>query len=155
MKVEYINPFLQATVNVFDTMLNCRLQRGTPFLKGGPQPLYEVSGVIGLSGNAKGTVVLSLCRDAAIKAASAMLGEPADSINVDVRDAIGELTNIIAGSAKVKLEQLALNVGLPTVITGKGHCIDFPKQITPICIPFDGPWGAVAVEVGLTDEIAR
>jgi len=155
VKVEYINPFLAATINVFDTMLNCPLTRGQPFLKDGSQPQHEVSGIIGLSGKAKGTVVLSLSREAALEAAAAMSGERSDSINADVRDAIGELTNIIAGSAKVKLEQLALNVGLPTVITGKGHCIDFPKQITPICIPFDGPWGAVAVEVGLTDETAR
>ncbi len=59
---------------------------------------------------------------------------------------------MIAGSAKAKLEEFSLSVSLPTVITGKGHCIDFPRQITPICIPFDCPWGQVAVEVGLTDS---
>lgn len=152
MKAEHINPFLAATVNVFQTMLNCPLTRGEPFLKGGTQPQFDVSGVIGLSGTAKGTVVLSFCREAALQAAGAMLGERPDSINADVRDAIGELTNMIAGSAKAKLEEFALSVSLPTVITGKGHCIDFPRQITPMCIPFDSPWGPVAVEVGLTDS---
>jgi chemotaxis protein CheX len=151
MKVEYINPFLAAAIHVFDTMLNCRLTRGQPFLKNGSQPQHEVSGVIGLSGNAKGTVVLSLSREAAIEAAAAMSGERSDSINADVRDAIGELTNMIAGSAKAKLEQFSLSVSLPTVITGKGHCVDFPRQVTPICIPFECEWGTVAVEVGLDD----
>jgi chemotaxis protein CheX len=59
MKVEYINPFLTATIDVFNTMLRCPLTRGKPFAKGGPQPQYDVSGIIGLSGTAKGIVVLS------------------------------------------------------------------------------------------------
>jgi chemotaxis protein CheX len=151
MKAEHINPFLAATVNVFNTMLNCPLTRGQPFAKNGVQPQFDVSGVIGLSGTARGTVVLSLSRETALRAAEAVLGERPDAINADVRDAVGELTNIIAGNAKAKLESYALNVSLPTVITGKGHCIDFPREVIPICIPFDSPWGPVIVEVGLQE----
>jgi len=149
MNVEHINPFLSATVTVFRTMLKCELVRGQPFLKNGTQPPFDISGIIGLSGAAKGTVVLSLCRESALRAAEAMLGQAPSSIDADVRDAVGELTNMIAGSAKAKLEHLNLSVSLPSVITGKGHCIDFPRSITPVCIPFDCPWGMVAVEVGL------
>ena len=152
MKVEYINPFLTATVSVFNKMLRCPLTRGQPFLKGGAQPQYDISGIIGLSGTAKGTVVLSLCREAALMAAEAMLGERPQAIDADVRDAVGELTNMIAGSAKAQLDHLALSVSLPSVITGKGHCVEFPRHVTPICIPFDCTWGAIAVEIGLVDE---
>ena len=67
---------------------------------------------------------------------------------------MGELANIIAGSAKAKLENLKLSVSLPTVITGKGHCIEFPRKVTPICIPFDSEWGPVTVEVGLVELAA-
>ena len=65
MKVEYINPFLSSTISVFDTMLRCKLERGNPYLKNGTQPQHEVSGVIGLSGKAQGTVVLGVSREAA------------------------------------------------------------------------------------------
>ena len=75
MKVEYINPFLASTISVFDTMLNCKLERGDPYLKNGTQPQHEVSGVIGLSGKAQGTVVLGLSREAALDAAEALLQE--------------------------------------------------------------------------------
>jgi chemotaxis protein CheX len=155
MKAEHINPFLSAAVNVFSTMVNCSLTRGQPFLKGGSQPEYEVSGIVGLSGRAKGTIVLSLCREAALAVASAMLGEPVPEIGADVCDAVGELTNMIAGSAKAQLENLALTVSLPSVITGRGHSVDFPRHVTPICIPFESPWGAITVEVGLADEAAH
>jgi len=151
MNVEYINPFLHSAITVFDTMLGCRLIRKEPFVKGGFQPEHEVSGIIGLSGKAKGTVVLSLCREAALHAAETLLGERPTSIDGDVSDAVGELTNIIAGQAKAQLEHLELSVSLPNVITGKGHAVEFPKKVTPICIPFDCEWGYVAVEIGLVE----
>ena len=151
MRVEFINPFLVATISAFDTMLGCTLTRGTPYVKNGGQPEHEVSGVIGLSGKARGTVVLSLSRHAALSATEVLLQERPPEINADVTDAVGELTNIIAGSAKAKLEHLQLSVGLPSVITGKCHCVEFPKKITPICIPFDSEWGLITVEVGLTE----
>ena len=151
MKAEYINPFLTATISAFETMLACTLTLGTPFVKNGSQPEHEVSGIIGLSGQAKGTVVLGLGREAAISATEALLQERPLEINADVTDAVGELANIIAGSAKAKLEHLNLSVSLPTVITGRGHCVEFPRQVTPICIPFESEWGPITVEVGLTE----
>ena len=151
MKVEHINPFLASTISVFDTMLNCKLERGAPYLKNGTQPQHEVSGVIGLSGKAQGTVVLGLSREAALGATEALLQERPAEINGDVTDAVGELVNIIAGNAKAKLEHLDMSVSLPTVITGKNHCVEFPTKVTPICIPFNSAWGEVTVEVGLRE----
>jgi chemotaxis protein CheX len=151
MKVEYINPFLTSTILVFDSMLHCKLERGTPYLKNGTQPQHEVSGMIGLSGKAQGTVVLGLSREAAISAAEVLLQERPLEINGDVTDAVGELVNIIAGSAKAMLEHLDMKVSLPTVITGKFHCIEFPTKVTPICIPFQCAWGDITVEVGLCE----
>lgn len=155
MKVEYINPFLQSTIAVFDTMLDCELIRKEPFVKKGCHPEHEVSGIIGLSGKARGTVVLSLSKNAALRATEALLRDPPAEINADVTDAVGELTNIIAGGAKARLKHLAMSVSLPTIITGKSHSVEFPKRVTPICIPFDCAWGYVAVEVGLIEEPAE
>jgi chemotaxis protein CheX len=155
MKAEHINPFLTSMVAVFDTMLGCKLTRCDPFVKQATQPEHEVSGVIGLSGKAKGVVVLTLCREAALSATEALLGERPPGINGDVADAIGELTNIVAGNAKAKLEHLALSVSLPTVVVGTWHTIEFPKNICPICIPFDSTWGPVAAMVGLVEQTAR
>ena len=152
MKVEYINPFIQSTIAVFETMLACKLVRKEPFVKDGCHPEHEVSGIIGLSGKARGTVVLSLSKKAALRATEALLRDPTKVINADVADAVGELTNIIAGGAKARLKHLAMSVSLPTIITGKSHNVEFPKKVKPICIPFDCEWGFVAVEVGLVEE---
>jgi chemotaxis protein CheX len=155
MKVEYINPFVASIKSVFATMLDCQIDRGEPFIKEGSQPHHEVNGIIGLSGKAKGTVVLSLERDTALAVTEAMLQERPSEIDADVVDAVGELTNVIAGGAKAKLEQFALSVSLPTVIVGKTHCLEFPSNVTPISIPFHCRWGEVTLEVGLIEQPAE
>jgi len=154
VNVEYINPFVTSAVSVFRTMLQCELKRGELYLKGHVQPDHEISGVIGLSGKATGTVVLSLGRDVAISATEVMLGERPDTLDAEVVDAIGELTNMIAGSAKAQLEQFAMSLSLPNVILGKNHTVEFPRGVTPIGIPFDSDWGSICLDVGLCEKPA-
>jgi chemotaxis protein CheX len=154
MNVDYINPFLTAAITTFNTKLGCSLTRGTPYVKDGPQPEQEVSGVIGLSGKATGIVVLGLGREAALSLAEVMLEQRPAEINGDVTNAVGDLANIIVGNAKARLDELQLSISLSTVITGKGHCVEFPRQVTPICVPFESKWGPVAVEVGLSEQSA-
>ena len=98
---------------------------------------------------AVGTVVLCLSKEVAVKAASAMLMMEAAELNSDVIDAVGELTNMVAGAAKAELEELSLSISLPNVILGKGHEVHFPSNVTPICVPFSCEWGELAIEVGL------
>jgi len=149
MKVEYINPFIKSVGNTFNTMLNCEVQRGDIGFKDNTNPKYTVSGVIGLSGRAVGTVVLSLSKEVALKAASTMLMMEATEVDDEVLDAVGELTNIVAGGAKAELEEYELAVSLPNVITGRDHEIHFPSNVQPICIPFNSQWGEMTLEVGL------
>jgi chemotaxis protein CheX len=151
MNVEYINPFVTSVISVFHTMLGAELTRGQPFVKTGSQPRHDISGVIGLSGKARGTIVLSLDREAALRTTEVMIHERPLHIDANVIDAVGELANMIAGSAKARLEEFELSVSLPSVIMGKGHCVEFPSNTQPICIPFECEWGAVDVEVGLVE----
>jgi chemotaxis protein CheX len=152
MKAEYINPFIASSVDVFSTMFNVELTRGEPSLRQNFQPAHEVSGVIGLTGKASGTVVVSVDSNVAISVTEVMLGQRPDSINADVVDAVGEVTNMIAGRAKAGLEHLSMSLALPTVITGKDHVINFGSAAQTICVPYTCPWGNLTVEVGLVDQ---
>ena len=149
MKVEFINPFIAATLNVFSTMLGCTLERGPLSLKREHTPMHEVSGLIGLSGRCRGMCVVSVSRETALSAAEIMLGTRPEELNADVMDAIGEITNMIAGAAKTELEEYQLTIGLPTVLCGKSQVISFPSQVAPIVIPFDSAIGPVCIQVGL------
>ena len=152
VRAEFINPFLSSAAEVFRTMLGCELTRGTPYLKQHDKPDHEISGIIGLSGKAVGTTVLSLSHNVAIEATAAMLGDKPIELNADVIDAIGELTNMIAGSAKAQLEELEMSISLPNVIIGKNHEVAFPSGVTPIGIPFSCEWGEISVDVGLCQK---
>jgi chemotaxis protein CheX len=149
MKAEQINPFLIATHDVFQQMLGWELTRGQPFLPEGFATQYEVTGVIGLTGATTGTVALSMPRELALAVAESLLGERPSDLTPQVADAVGELTNMIAGAAKARLEALQLSLGLPTVITGQSTAIAFPSRAVPIAIPFQSPRGPLVVEVGM------
>jgi len=153
MRTEYIDPFITSVANAFQTMLGCEVRRGKACLKDNGSPKYDVSGVVGLSGKAVGTVVLSLSRQVALKAASVMLMTDATEIDADVLDAAGELTNMVTGAAKAELEEYELMVSLPSVITGRDHDIHFPSNVSPILVPFETDWGPLALEVGLAEVL--
>ena len=117
------------------------------------EPIPSVA-IIGLSGKASGTVVINMSLEVALAAASAMLMEEMTEMNDDVIDAVGEITNMVAGAAKVELQQYELSVSLPSVVTGEGHEIRFPSATPPLCVPFETDFGPLRLEVGFeTSEV--
>lgn len=151
MRAEYINPFIEATVDVFRTMLACDVSRTGLQVNDTFSPQYDITGIIGLSGKAHGDVVISFERDVALCATETLVGVKYHEINDDVVDTVGELTNMIAGNAKTQLASLAMSLALPTVIVGKNHSIRFPSKVKPLSLPFDSVWGRFNIEVGLIE----
>jgi chemotaxis protein CheX len=147
---DYINPFLHSTVTVFSRLANLEVRRNAPFIRQNFAPQYDVTGIIGLTGKATGTVAVSFSKQIAISLTESLLGEQPPDINAQVVDAVGELTNMIAGSAKAELESLQLSLGLPTVLIGKATCVAFPSCAIPISIPFESSMGPLVVEVGIS-----
>jgi len=152
VKSEHINPFIESTVNVFGTMLGCPVHRTGVSINDNFTPDYDVTGIIGLSGKASGDVIISFEKQFALSATEALVGEKFDSINDEVVDTIGELTNMIAGNAKSNMAELEMNLALPTVIVGKNHAIRFPSRVKPISIDFESEWGRFEIEVGLVES---
>ncbi len=152
VRVEFINPFISAVSKTFETMVNLKVNRSAPTLKENQRTLYPISGIIGLSGNIVGTVILTMSESLALKAASVMLMDELKEIDPDVLDAIGELTNMVAGNAKAQLEEYKLSLSLPNVICGEGTEVRFPERSQPITIPFDSEFGPLAIEIGFGDR---
>lgn len=149
MQAEFINPFIVSFTNTFQTMLNLSVVRGKLALTDSMDGLYEVNGVIGLSGRAVGTIVLSFQREVALQAASSLLMCEATELDDDVTDAVGELTNVVAGAAKAKLEAYEMSISLPNVFVGSAIDVRFPSTVTPIIVPFSCDWGNIMMQVGL------
>lgn len=154
MKAEYINPFVESTLSVFKTMIGVEPKKGELYLKKDDEPSFDISGVIGLAGQAVGSVVISLPESLALSVVSKFLGEEKSSIDNDVVDAIGELINMIAGSTKKVFSEKSLRfkISIPNVIVGKGHKIKRPSNVPCIGVFFYVGNERFTVEVALKES---
>jgi len=154
MDVAYINPFIESTLRSLDMMANITAEKIGLELKDDHITAYEISAIIGLTGGASGSVIISLPEKLACKIASNMLMEDIQSMNQNVEDAIGEIGNIVVGDARRTLMQdgHSLNISIPTVVIGAGHRISRPGNVPCIAIPFRTAFGDFEVNVGIREE---
>lgn len=148
MNVAYINPFISATVACFKNMIATEAKQGAPMVKKEPFPRYDISGIIGLSGGAQGSISLCFPMQSALSVVSQMVGAPITEPGVDLADAVGEIANIIAGFAKRDLAGLNLSISLPNVIISN-HVLSGLSGVPTIIVPFTSPLGPFAMEVSL------
>jgi len=151
MQAKYINPFIHASVNLFQEFIGIEVTAGKPYVRKDPQDLEEVSGIIGLAGETVGAVVLSFSRETAIEVVSAMEKRKYQALTNEVIDGVGELVNVIAGNAKKDLTEFRIDISLPGIITGKAYSIHWPEGVPVIAIPFDSEHGKFSVNVSLRD----
>ncbi len=148
--IDYINPVIAGLEKTFQTMLQCNVERLGLGLMENNLALHPISGIIGISGKGVGTVVLSLSESVALKAASTMLMAELSEIDDEVMDAVGEITNMVCGAAKARLEQFHLSMSLPNVLSGTNCRLHFPQNARPISIPFKCAWGELALQIGFS-----
>lgn len=149
MDVKLINPFISATVEVLETMAFTKANVGKPYLKKEDVAAGDVSGVIGLTGERNGSVSVSFAEKCILKIVSNMLGEEYSVVNDDIKDAVGELTNMISGQARKALDGIgySFHAAIPTVVVGKNHIISHISSGPMIAIPFDTADGPFTIEV--------
>lgn len=140
MNVDYINPFLEAAINVVETMAFIKPQQnGKPYLKKKEDLTKgDVTGIIGLTGHERGSIAVSFSKKCILRIIKGMLGEEKYYIDADVRDAVGELTNMIAGDGRriLSLKGYIFEASIPTVVVGSDHYIEHKTKGTIIVIPF-------------------
>ncbi|MFN8389448.1 MAG: chemotaxis protein CheX [Bdellovibrionota bacterium] len=156
MKVEYINPFLDAAMNVIKTMTAIDVQAGKPALKTNNLTFGDVSGVIGLAGtNVSGNLVVSFEKNCILKIVNTMLCADYTELTDDIVDAVGEITNMICGNTKRDLSALGISIQMatPMIIRGQNIEISQLSKAPVITIPFKTPNGMFTVDANLyTDQ---
>lgn len=149
MDVRYINPFLEGVLEVLATMAFMKPVPGKPYVKKGEDAKGDVTGIIGLTGDVKGSLALSFGESAICMIVSNMLGENYTAINKETQDAVGEITNMVSGVARKKLEGhgLIVHASIPTVICGHGHSFSHVLGGVSLIIPFRTESGDFVVDV--------
>jgi chemotaxis protein CheX len=149
MDVSYVNPFIVSTLETLKKMFNIDSRAGKLALKNNNIHSYDVTGVIGLTGEACGNICLSFPEDVAFRAVSALLGMEIKAMGDEITDGIGELVNIVAGNAKQYLTQFKLSISLPKVVVGKNHSIASMSGIPTVVVPILSSLGEFAMEISL------
>jgi chemotaxis protein CheX len=141
-------PFIKATKDVLAAMAALEVSAGTPYIKKDRMARGDVSAVIGITGDKQGTFSISFDRKTAVHIVKQMLGDAIEDILQDVQDAMGEITNMISGQARVGLVDMGLKLqgSTPSVIMGDGHTIAHMTSAVAIAIPFSCEAGTFTLE---------
>lgn len=152
MDPSIITPFITSIQNVFSTMLQLPVEIGDPYVKKQADPSFDVSGIIGMSGDTVGSVVLSFPGATAERIVALFCGEELALGSGDFNDAIGELVNMVSGGAKALFPGKKISISVPSVVNGKGHTIATPSDAPVICIPCTTDCGELHIQIAIVDR---
>ena len=155
MDPTFITPFIKSISNVFSTMLQLPVQVGEPTIKNDDTASFDVSGIIGMSGEVVGSVVLSFPTEAAERIVSLFTGEESNVDAEDFSDAVGELVNMIAGGAKGMFTGREVSISCPNVVIGANHKVSRPSEVPCVGIPRETDCGELVVEIAVQDRKAQ
>jgi len=154
MDVRYINPFIESVRSVFATMINIDVTLGKPHITE-TLPRYDISGIIGMSGDVVGSVVLSFPAPVARVVIGKFAGNEYPVDSPDFADALGEIVNMISGAAKAKFEGKNVSISTPSVVVGTGHTIARPTRTTCISLPCRVYCGEFSIDIAIRDEVQQ
>ncbi|MDR3630935.1 MAG: chemotaxis protein CheX [Desulfocapsaceae bacterium] len=134
-----------ATKDVFSTMVMMELEDGCPVVGKGGEIQSNISSMLGLGGDVRGILAIHCPADVARGITGAFIGMEVEALNDDVKDAIGELANMIAGNLKIHLAAFDMDVKLaiPTSVIGESYHASGLFGACRIAVPFvstDGPF---------------
>ena len=154
MRVEYINPFVEAANNVLSEVLAGEVNRGDLYLKSTSMPVMGVATLVGLAGDVEGRVLFDMSMDTALKIASKMNGEELTEFDELVKATITEVANMITGQAVTKLHDLGFKFDLtpPSLFTGEKMEVS-DHEVEALIVPMLTEQGKIEVNVAIRERV--
>jgi len=129
---------IDATRDVFTTMVMMDPMHEYPLKEPVKRFKCSITGMVGFAGMYSGVISIHCPVSLALKITSSMLGMECEEVNEDLNDAIGEISNMLAGGVKQVLTKSGLDVKLsiPTVISGEDYTVNSLSDSDCVVIPF-------------------
>ena len=154
MRVEYINPFVEAAFNTIKTVLGVDIVRGKLYLKDTSQPVLGVAVLVGLAGDVEGRVIFDMEKTTALKIASDMNGETLTEMDELVKATIMELANMITGTAVTRLQDLGFSFDLTPPVLFSGEKMELANTgVEALIVHVDLPQGRLEINVAIRERI--
>ena len=155
MKVEFISPFVNATVKVLETEIgrSVPVEKGQLTIESSSYTAQDVTVLIGVIGAVQGIVMYGMSERTAKNIVSTMLNERIVVFNEMVESAVAEMGNVITGIASAELENAGYPSTLapPTVVSGRGVVIS-TINIKRLQIPLETEFGDIQIGVALRER---
>jgi chemotaxis protein CheX len=154
MRVEYINPFVEAAFTVLKEVLAVEVKRGEIYLKSTSMPVMGVAAIVGLAGDVEGRVLFDMAKETALEVASVMNGERLETLDDLAKATITELANMITAQAVTKLHDLGFRFDLtpPAIFTGENMEVS-DQDVEALIVPMDLPKGKIEINVAIRERI--
>ncbi len=132
------NEIITGTRDVFSTMLMVDLDCEQVLEDTRCDMPSNLTSMIGLGGGLRGLLAIHCPASVAKNITGAFLGMDVDELNDDVKDAIGEIANMVAGNLKVSYARIDTNIELaiPTSIVGESFHVSGIADARKIIVPF-------------------
>jgi chemotaxis protein CheX len=161
MRVEYINPFVEAAFNVLKEVLNTDVKRGDLFLKSSSMQIMGVAAMVGLAGDVEGRVLFDMNKETALFVVSAMNNEEFKVMDEMAKATIQELANMITAQAVTKLHDLGFKFDLtpPALFTGDNMEVssNMGKEVEALIVPMQlgvgGKSGKIEINVVIRERL--
>ena len=104
---QYIQPFIKVSEKVFEDFCKTEIKAKKVFFieKREYKLDWDISGVIGLSGEVSGAVAISMKAATAFRIAETLMGRKFSGFEKEVTASVGEIINIISGNVKKDFEE--------------------------------------------------
>ncbi len=118
-----IKDLVDSTVEVFSKMISMQLVVDPEVKREEAVQRCQITGMVGLAGKSMGILSVHCTPKMGMAITSNMLGTNVPEMNDDVKDAIGEVTNMVAGNFKTKMSKNGelFDLSVPTVIVGERY----------------------------------
>ena len=153
MRVEYINPFVEAAHNILTEVLAEDVKRGDLYLKSTSMPVMCVAAFVGLAGDVEGRVLFDMSMETAMKIASKMNMEELPEFDELAKATITEMANLITGQAVTKQHDLGFKFDLtpPALFTGEKMEIS-DHEVEALIVPMLTQQGKIEVNVAIRER---
>ena len=159
MRVEYINPFVEAAFSAIQEYLHGdhgEVKRGDIYLKPTSVKIMGVAVLVGLAGDVEGRVIFDMTKDRALHVVSVMNGEKFTVLDEMAKATIQELANQITAQAITKLHDLGFKFDLtpPALFIGDNMEVASTSSLEVLVVPVElGDKGKIEVNVAIRERV--
>jgi chemotaxis protein CheX len=150
MDASIVAAFNEAAKSTFKDMFGLlAVETGSRELGPSEDHGWDLSGLLGLAGQAQGVIAIRLTQAlvAGLLAGSGVASGGDEERGQLEGGLVGEMTNIIAGSAISAIKGLDIEIAPPVVIRGPNHRIGWPAIAPVIATTYKLPLGSFEIDL--------